>query len=202
MKWPFFKKGRWSLPQKKVLWVVLAVAMVILIYALAILPLSEATRKAEEEIFLKKRVLLKYQEFLQNRKTFEEELDRTSKQHEAIQQRLLQGETAQLGSANLQEIVKRLSDKNGVNIRSFRILEPKEMIVYRKISLHIEFNPIPSLLNLSQFIYDIEHNEKELMISEMDLLALNPRMPSSIQGSFVISGLMRISETKERGKKS
>jgi hypothetical protein len=202
MKWPSFKKGRWSLPQKKVLWVVLAVAMVILIYALAILPLSEATRKAEEEIFLKKRVLLKYQEFLQNRKTFEEELDRTSKQHEAIQQRLLQGETAQLGSANLQEIVKRLSDKNGVNIRSFRILEPKEMIVYRKISLHIEFNPIPSLLNLSQFIYDIEHNEKELMISEMDLLALNPRMPSSIQGSFVISGLMRISETKERGKKS
>ena len=202
MKWPFFKKGRWNLPPKKVLWVVLAVAMVILIYALAILPLSEATRKAEEEIFLKKRVLLKYQEFLQNRKTFEEELDRTSKQHEAIQQRLLQGETAQLGSANLQEIVKRLSDKNGVNIRSFRILEPKEMIVYRKISLHIEFNPIPSLLNLSQFIYDIEHNEKELMISEMDLLALNPRMPSSIQGSFVISGLMRISETKERGKKS
>jgi hypothetical protein len=76
------------------------------------------------------------------------------------------------------------------------------MNVYRKISLHIEFNPIPSLLNLSQFIYDIEHNEKELMISEMDLLALNPRMPSSIQGSFVISGLMRISETKERGKKS
>jgi hypothetical protein len=202
MKWLFFKKGRWNLPQRRLLWVVLAVAMVILIYALVILPLSEATRKAEEEILLKKRVLLKYQEFLQNRRTFEEELDRTSKQHEAIQQRLLQGETAQLGSANLQEVVKRLSDKNGVNIRSFRILEPKEMNVYRKISLHIEFNPIPSLLNLSQFIYDIEHNEKELMISEMDLLALNPRMPSSIQGSFVISGLMRISETKERGKKS
>jgi hypothetical protein len=202
MKWPFFKKGRWNLPQRKVLWVFVAVAMVILIYALAILPLSEATRKAEEEILLKKRVLLKYQEFLQNRRTFEEELDRTSKQHEATQQRLLQGETAQLGSANLQEVVKRLSDKNGVNIRSFRILEPKEMNVYRKISLHIEFNPISSLLNLSQFIYDIEHNEKELMISEMDLLALNPRMPNSIQGSFVISGLMRISETKERGKKS
>ena len=190
------------MPQRKVLWGVLAVAMVILIYALAILPLSEAIRKAEEEIFLKKRVLLKYQDFLQNRRTFQEELDRTSKQHEAIQQRLLQGETAQLGSASLQEIVKRLSDKNGVNIRSFRILEPKEINVYRKISLQIEFNPIPSLLNLSQFIYDIENNEKELMISEMDLLALNPRMPSSIQGSFVISGLMRISETKERGKKS
>lgn len=202
MKWPFFKKGRWNYPQRKVFWVVLVLAMVILIYALVVHPLSEATRKAEEEILLKKRVLLKYQEFLQNRKIFEEELDRTSKQHEAMQQRLLKGETAQLGSANLQEVVKRLADKNGINIRSFRMLEPKEVSVYRKISLHIEFNPIPSLLNLSQFIYDIEHNEKELMISEMDLLALNPRMPSSIQGSFVISGLMKIIEPKERGKKS
>ena len=202
MKWPFFKKGRWNLPQRKVLWGILAVAMVILIYALGILPLNEAARKAEEEILLKKRVLLKYQEFLQNRKTFEEELDRTSKQYETIQQRLLQGETPQLGSAHLQEVVKRVSDKNGINIRSFRILEPKEMSVYRKISLHIEFNPVPSLLNLSQFMYDIEHTEKELMISEMDLLALNPRMPNSIQGSFVISGLMKISGTKERGKKS
>ena len=202
MKWPFFKKGRWNLPQRKVLWGILAVAMVILIYALGILPLNEAAIKAEEEILLKKRVLLKYQEFLQNRKTFEEELDRTSKQYETIQQRLLQGETPQLGSAHLQEVVKRVSDKNGINIRSFRILEPKEMSVYRKISLHIEFNPVPSLLNLSQFMYDIEHTEKELMISEMDLLALNPRMPNSIQGSFVISGLMKISGTKERGKKS
>lgn len=202
MKWPVFKKRRWSFPQRKVLWGVIAVAVAVLIYAFAVLPLSEAVRKAEEEILLKRRVLLKYQEFLQNRKTFEEELDRTSRQYEAMQQRLLQGETAQLGSANLQEIVKRLSDKNGINLRSFRILESKEMNVYRKVSMQIEFNPVPSLLNLSQFIYDIEHNEKELMISEMDLLALNPRMPNSIQGSFVISGLMRISETKEREKKS
>ncbi|NWG04112.1 MAG: hypothetical protein HXY44_14760 [Syntrophaceae bacterium] len=202
MKWPFFKKGKWNLPQRKVFWAVIAVAMGILIYVTVVLPLSEAAKKSEEEILLKKKVLIKYQEFLQNRKTFEEELERTSKVYEAIQQRLLQGETVQLGSAHLQEIVKRLSDKNGINLRSFRILEPKEMNVYRKISMQIEFNPVPSLLNLSQFIYDIEHDQKELMISEMDLMALNPRMPNSIQGSFVISGLMRIGETKERGKKS
>ncbi len=176
------------------------IAVAILILAFGILPLVEASKKAEEEILLKRRVLSKYQEYLQNRPKVEEELGRTLKQFEVIQQRLLPGETAQLGSANLQEIVKRLSEKNGINIRSFRMLEPKEMNVYRKISLHIEFNPISSLSGLSQFIYDLEHYEKELMISELDLLALNPRMPNSLQGNLVISGLMKTDLDKEKGK--
>jgi hypothetical protein len=53
-------------------------------------------------------------------------------------------------------------------------------------------------LSLVQFIHDIEHHDKELMISEMDLLVPNPRMPNSIQGSFVISGLVKMNQTKEK----
>jgi len=154
----------------------------------------------EDEIVLKKRALLRYEEFLGNRKTFEDELDRTLRQYEGIQKRLLPGETPQLGAASLQEIVKRLSEKNGVSIRSFRILEPKEIDSYRKVSVQIDFNPTNSMLSLGQFIYDIENQEKELMISEMDLLILNIRMPNQIQGSLVISGLMKGTKMKEKGK--
>ena len=189
-----------NLPQKKALWGVIAVALVILIYFLVVLPIVEAKKKAAEEITLKRKVLLRYDEYLKNRKTIEEELDRTLKVYETVQQRLLSGETPQLGAAHLQEIVKKLSEKNGIAIRSFRILEPKEMHVYRRISLHIEFNPINSMLSLGQLIYDIENNEKELAISEMDLLVFNPRMPSNIQGSLVISGLMKAVKTKEKEK--
>ena len=122
------------------------------------------------------------------------------KEFEGIQQKLLSGETPQLGAANLQEIVKRLSEKNGIGIRSVRILEPKEMNVYLKVSLHVDFNPISSMLGLGQFIYDIEHHEKELMISEMDFLVFNPRMPSNVQGSLIITGLMKKTKTKEKGR--
>lgn len=178
----------------------MAVAVAILIYFLLVVPLTEVKKKAEEEIVLKRRVLLKYEAFLKNRKTIEEELDRTIKVYETVQQRLLAGETPQLGAANLQEIVKKLSEKNNIAIRSFRILEPKEMNVYQKISLHIEFNPINSILSLGQFIYDIENHEKELMISEMDVLVFNPRMPNNIQGSMVVSGLMKGVKIKEKRK--
>jgi hypothetical protein len=196
--WSFLKKL--AVPQKKVLWGLVGITICLLIYFFGILPLVDATQRAEEEILLKKRVLTKYDQYLQNRKAIEEDLSRTIKQYEGTQQKLLLGETPQLGAANLQEIVKRLSEKNGIAIRSFRILEPKEINSYRKISIQIDFNPINSMLSLGQFIHDIEHHEKELMISEMDLLVMNPRVPSNIQGNLVISGVMKGTKTKEKGR--
>ena len=186
--------------QRRILFVLAGIVMVILFIFFGVLPLIEAKKRAEEEIALKKRALLKYQQFLENRKTIEEELGRTVKQYDGVQQKLLSGETPQLGAANLQEIVKRLSEKNGIGIRSFRMLEPKETNVYLKISLYIDFNPINSMLSLGQFIYDIEHHEKELMISEMDFLVFNPRIPNNIQGSVIITGLMKKTKTKEKGR--
>ncbi len=194
----FLKRVKFS--QRRILFLLIGIVAVILVISFGVLPLIEAKKKAGEEIALKKRALLRYEQFLQNRKAIEEELARTSKEYEAIQQKLLSGETPQLGAANLQEIVKRLSEKNAIGIRSVRILEPKEMNVYLKVSLHVDFNPISSILSLGQFMYDIEHHEKELMISEMDFLVFNPRMPNNVQGSLIITGLMKKSKTKEKGR--
>ena len=194
----FLKKVKFS--QKRILFLLIGIVAIVLVISFGLLPLIEAKKKAEEEIVLKKRALSGYEQFLQNRKAIEEELGRTSKEYEGIQQKLLSGETPQLGAANLQEIVKRLSEKNGIGIRSVRILEPKEMNVYLKVSLHVDFNPMGSLLSLGQFMYDIEHHEKELMISEMDFLVFNPRMPSNVQGSLIITGLMKKMKTKEKGR--
>ena len=103
----FLKKGKFS--QRKILFLLIGIVAVILAISLGVLPLIEAKKKAEEEIILKKRALLRYEQFLQNRKSVEEDLARTSKEYEGIQLKLLSGETPQLGAANLQEIVKRVS---------------------------------------------------------------------------------------------
>ncbi len=200
-KWAFL--GKISFPQKKGLWVFLGIAACVFVYFFGVLPMLDQIKKAEEEIALKKRALLKYDEFLQTRKSVEEELERLSRQYEEIQQKLLPGDTPQLGAATLQEIVKRLSEARSIAIRSFRILEPKDINSLRRVSIQIDFNPTNSMLNLGEFIYDIEHHEKELMISEMDLLVLNIRMPNNLQGNMVITGLMKSSKPpKEKGRES
>jgi hypothetical protein len=194
-----FLKGT-QITHKKLLWGLIAVSAGALLYFYGILPLAEAKKTAEEEIVLNQKLLSKYSEVLQGRKGVEEDLDRVVKQNEEVQKKLLPGETPQLGGAYLQDVVKRLSDKYGLSLRSFRILEPKDLGVYRRISLQIDFNPVGSMTSLTQFIYDLEHQEKEIFISDMDLLIFNPRMPSNIQGNMVISGLMKGEKPRGKGR--
>ena len=194
-----FLKGT-QITHKKFLWGLIAAAVGVVLYFYGVLPLAEAKKKAEDEIALNQRVLAKYGEILQGRKGLEENLERVSKQSEEVQKKLLPGETPQLGGAYLQDVVKKLSDKYGLSLRSFRILESKEMGIYRRISLQIDFNPVGSMASLTQFIYDLERQDKEIFISDMDLLIFNPRMPTHIQGNMVISGLMRGEKPKEKGR--
>jgi len=197
-KWPFLQGT--NLGHKKFLGVLIAVAVGIVLYFYAILPLAEAKKKAETEIALNQKLLSKYAEILQTRKTAEENLERALKQNEEVNKKLLPGETPQLGGAHLQDVVKKLSDRYGLSLRSFRILEPKDLGIYQRISLQIDFNPMSSMTNLTQFIYDLENQDKEIFISDMDLLIFNPRMPNTIQGNMVISGLMKGEKAKEKGK--
>jgi hypothetical protein len=197
-EWPFLKKGKFS--QRKMLWGIIGIGLVLLLLFSGILPLIEDGTKMKDEIAMRRKNLQKYDEFLQNRRAIEEDLQRTQKQYEEIQKRLLPGETPQLGAATLQEIVKKLGDKNGIVIRSFRILELKETVPYRKVSVQIEFNPVNQMMSLGQFIHDLENHEKKLMVTEMDLLVFNVRAPNNIQGSLVVTGLMRGIKVQEKGK--
>lgn len=200
-KWPFLQTLQTAnIGHKKFLGALIAVAVGIVLYFYAVLPLAEAKRKAETEIILNQKLLSKYAEILQTRKIAEEGLERALKQSEELKKKLLPGETPQLGGAHLQDVVKKLSDRYGLSLRSFRILEPKDLGLFQRISLQIDFNPMSSMTNLAQFIYELENQEKEIFISDMDLLIFNPRMPNTIQGNMVISGLMKVEKTKEKGK--
>ena len=192
--------GKIQFTQKKFLWGFMGIAALLIFYTYVLIPIVEAKKKADEEIALRQKILERYAEILLNRKSVEASLERTLKNHAELQKRLLPGETPQLGAAYLQDIVKRLSEKNKINIRSFRTLEAKETGIFRKISLQIDFNPISSMRELTQLMFDLENQQKELMISELDLLISNPRMPNYVQGNLVVSGLMLGTRGKEKGK--
>lgn len=189
-----------TLSRKKFLWALIGIAVALAVYFFLLIPLVETTKKADQEMTLNQRILSKYAEILQNRKAVEEGLARTQRQIEEVQKRLIPGETPQLGAANLQDLVKRLAEKNNLSLRSFRNLDPKEVGAFRRISVQIEFNPLSSVQNLTQFLYALEHQEQKLMISEMDLLVFNPRMPNNVQGNLIISGFMKGSEGKDKEK--
>lgn len=184
----------------RIFWVTLALATALFIYYLVIIPWEETKKKTEEEILLKRKILAQYNEILLNRPQVEMNLEKTKKQIEEINKKLISGDTLQLAAANLQDMVKKIAEKNFLSLRSFRILEPKDIGPFRQVSLQIEFLPTNSMLNLSHFITDLENQEKLIIISDMDLLIINPRMPNALQGSLMVSAYMKASKPPEKGK--
>lgn len=195
-----FFLNRARISHSQIFWGLISLAAAVLFYYLVINPFWEAEKKAQEEIILKKKILAKYKEILANHQSMELTLEKTRKQAADLQKRLIAAETLQLGAANLQDLVKRIAEKNFINLRSFRILEPKEVGPFRQVFLQIEFLPLSNMLNLSQFIYDLENQEKLVIISEIDFLVFNPRLPNAIQGNLTISALMKGNKTREKGK--
>jgi Tfp pilus assembly protein PilO len=177
--------------RKNLVTLILIGIAVVLAYQFALAPLLESQRKVNEEIALKKKMLTRYQEYIRSGKEVEDGLNQVVQQVEAIQSKLLPGETPQINAANLQEILKKLSEKNGIQIRSFRIGEPKEMTYYVKIPVIIEINPTKSMASLTYFIYDIESYEKLLLISDLDITAPNMRSPAEVQGSLTVTGFTK-----------
>ena len=177
--------------RKNLVTLILIGIALILASQFAIAPLMESQRKVEEDIALKRKMLTRYQEYIKSGKEVEDGLSQVVQQVEAIQSKLLTGETPQINAANLQEILKKLSEKNGIQIRSFRIGEPKEMTYYVKIPVIIEINPTKSVASLTYFIYDIENYEKLLLISDLDITAPNIRSPTEVQGSLTVTGFTK-----------
>ena len=200
---PIYRKSPWGKlkgRKKNLFMLLLAGVLVVVIYEFGVVALLESQRKVRDELGLKSKMLGRYDEFVKTEKDIEEELGQVEKQVEAIQAKLLPGETPQIMAASLQEMLKKLSEKNGIQIRSFRIGEPKELNFFLRVPVIIEINPTKSMSSLTYFLYDIENAEKFLVISDLNLTAPNMRNPTEVQGNLTVIGFARNNQSKGKAK--
>jgi Tfp pilus assembly protein PilO len=169
-------------------------------YAFLFLPVIEAQKKARDQLAMNRKLYGRYQDVLKDRKEVETQLAQAAQQVEAVHGRLLPGETPQIIAANLQEILKKLSDRNGIQIKSFRIGEPKEAGPYVRIPVIIDINPTKTIAALGMFLYEIETYEKVLVVTDLDVTAPNMRTPTEVQGSMTVVGFSHNLAPKTKGK--
>lgn len=200
---PIYRKSPWGKlkgRKKNLLLFLLAGVLVVVIYEFGVVALLESQRRVRDDLGLKSKMLGRYDEFVKTEKDIEEELGQVEKQVEAIQAKLLPGETPQIMAASLQEMLKTLSEKNGIQIRSFRIGEPKELNYFMRVPVIIEINPTKSMSSLTYFLYDIENAERLLVISDLNLTAPNMRNPTEVQGNLTVTGFARNNQPKGKAK--
>ena len=200
---PIYRKSPWGKlkgRKRNLLLFLLAGVLVVVIYEFGVVALLESQRRVRDDLGLKTKMLGRYDEFVKTEKDIEEELGQVEKQVEAIQAKLLPGETPQIMAASLQEMLKTLSEKNGIQIRSFRIGEPKELNYFMRVPVIIEINPTKSMSSLTYLLYDIENAERLLVISDLNLTAPNMRNPTEVQGNLTVIGFARNNQPKGKAK--
>ena len=107
---PIYRKSPWGKlkgRKKNIFMLLLAGVLVVVIYEFGVVALLESQRKVRDELGLKSKMLGRYDEFVKTEKDIEEELGQVEKQVEAIQAKLLPGETPQIMAASLQEMLKK-----------------------------------------------------------------------------------------------
>jgi len=152
-------------------------------------PFIERQQLVREEIPVRIQQLEKYRRFVAGKSRSEENLKRIRALSKKSEQKMLPGATPALAAANLQDILKTLSAKNLISIKSEKVLDTKPLDFFERIPVQIEFTS--TITNLTNFLHDIESYEKLLIINDLTVRVTSRRNPRDVRATLVVTGLMK-----------
>lgn len=184
---------RLSPPHRRLVWLAGGGLLLILFYLAVVSPMLSLTDSWTQELVNQKRILVKYQSLLKNKtrvieanKVMKATLIRTEGQ-------FLAGANPAVASADLQEILKKLTKDQGVQMISAKVLPTREAGPYLEVPVQVQLTAtIDQLLTL---LYHLEHHKKLLFIPDLDINA--PRWTKGntkeipLQLNIVISGVIK-----------
>jgi Tfp pilus assembly protein PilO len=166
---------------------------------LVVEPYSTRREWVKSQLEIQSNLLEKQTRFLKRRPQLEGDLKQLRTKLEALESSLLVGDTPSVSASALQETVREIAAKEGVQIVSTRVLSPKTEGSFLSIPVQVEVGgEIGQLVNL---IKGIETNSKLLVVSEVNIRSLASRVKrrrrpivrdrGSLRTTLVISGFAR-----------
>jgi len=155
----------------------LSIAVVILFVVifdmLSFHPFSHSFKSEDEELSLKKDLLMKYNAAISMKDSYEKKLNELRGSYNSIENKLFQSKTEDLAQAKLQEYVKDIARQSGLIIsrssaQKGKIIsdDPHLMLVY----VRVEIADIDRIKKLQKFLYNIEYDkEKFLFVDDLKI---------------------------------
>ena len=162
-------------------------------------PYSARREWVKSQLEIQTNLLERQNRYLKRRTQIEGDLRRLKTKLETLKSSLLGGDTPPVSASALQETVRKIAAKEGVQIVSTRVLSPKPVGSFLTISVQLEVSgEVGQLVNL---IRGIESNAKLLAVSEVNIRSLASRVNrrrrpilrsrGSLRTTLVISGFAR-----------
>ncbi|MCL4504057.1 MAG: type II secretion system protein GspM [Deltaproteobacteria bacterium] len=167
--------------------------LLVLIYLVVISPLWALHDSWSQELAQKRQLLEKYQSLVASKSRVEQGNKAMKEALAQAESQFLTGGNSAVASADLQEIVKRLTQDNGVLMTSAKVLQPKEAGPYLEVPVQVQLSCTTG--QLLTILYQLEHHKKLLFIPELEVNA--PRWAAGAKGSatlqvnLVISGVIK-----------
>ncbi len=147
--------------------IAIVILIVIIFDRLSFSPFFHSIKNIDEELSLKKNLLIKYNTTISMKDSYEKKLNELKDSYKSIENRLFQSKTEDLAQAKLQEFVKSVARQNGLIVSRSSAqkgeiisVDPHLMLVYAKV----EIDDIDRIKKLQKFLYDIEYEKKKLIL--------------------------------------
>ena len=168
--------------------------LVLLAYGLVISPLLDLKDSWARDLDKKTLLLQKYKALEKDQQAVSRAYQNMQKALAQAEGQLLTGTNPAVASADLQEILKNLTRTLGVQVNSTKVLPPQESGAYLEVPIEVQMSCTIDQLVL--MLYRLEHHEKLLLVTELDINAPRRRQrvqqdDSTLRAHLVVEGLMK-----------
>jgi hypothetical protein len=152
---------------------------------LAVYGKISSMREMEAE---KIRTLDKYDRFIARKSELQARLAASREARRADDTKLIDGQTATVAAANLQNTIKGILTSRGGSLTSTRIEKPEEAGVFTLVSVSID-GMVPDTRALVDALYAIETQTPYLLVTELDARTRDYREPRELIVRLKVTGL-------------
>jgi Tfp pilus assembly protein PilO len=174
--------------EQRVIGVALLVGLGLIVYFYGVEPLQEWRRSGAEMIPSREVQLERRRLVVARRPTLTAELEKLNQQLQTRAPKWLQGPTPPLAASELQTLVKDVSLKAGVEVRSERILPLVDRSGLQEVP--IEITVAGGLRETVRLLHDLEHTTKILTVQDVKVRVVAVGQPRDLLTTFNVSGYL------------
>ena len=163
-----------------------------LIYRLA--PFFQDVGRADTEIILKEKRLEKYRQMLRQATDLEARLISLNRSLDRLEAGLLTGKTPSLAAVDIQNILNDIAGRNGVDIKTVRVLKHQALEEELYLRIPIQFSISSDIGQLKKILYSIRSSSKNLTVQKLDINVVKRGNSRKINSNITIAGFMKKTE--------
>ncbi len=187
--------------------VFLSIAVVLLIIVIcdqiSFNPFESASGGLNDELALKKELLIKYNTEIGMKDSYEKQLAKVKETYNSFEKKFIQSKTADLAQAKLQNYIKSIARKSGLIIarssaQKVEIIndEPHLILVFAMV----EIKDIDKIKRLQKFLYNVEYDKEKLVfIDDIKIRSTGFTTTKGVSATVKLFAIARL-ESKELRK--